>query len=201
MFYCNFYLDLQKKDTCTDIFLLKYLKDINFEFDKLTLSHNQSMFDELNFIKSKSDNLHSRKEEILDLKCFYTEINRNFINVEKLIKHKQGINSIIQLKDGRLLTGSKDFTIRFWEDINGRFQNKETIDEFTGSVLCLYQLKDGRIVAGASENIHFFSILGQNLIQTVQGHSKNVNALIDCGNDVIVSGSGDKNILIWNLSR
>ena len=201
MFYCNFYLDLQKKDTCTDIFLLKYLKDINFEFDKLTLSHNQSMFDELNFIKSKSDNLHSRKEEILDLKCFYTEINRNFINVEKLIKHKQGINSIIQLKDGRLLTGSKDFTIRFWEDINGRFQNKETIDEFTGSVLCLYQLKDGRILSSCKDNntIRIWCKKeGKYTCEfTLSEHKDFVTSIIQLEDERLVTASKDKTLCIW----
>ena len=125
--------------------------------------------------------------------------NKNDNNVKVLAGHNGTINCLISLLDGRIASGSSDNTIKIW-DIHC-FSCEMTITGSKTGILSMIQLKDGRIVAGASENIHFFSILGQNLIQTVQGHSKNVNALIDCGNDVIVSGSGDKNILIWNLSR
>ena len=113
--------------------------------------------------------------------------------------HSGSINCLIQLIDGRVASGSSDTTIKIWNIFN--LCCEATINGSKSGIMSMLQLSDGRIVAGASQSLLFYSIEGKNLIQSVNGHSKNVNAIIDVGNDIIVSGSGDKNILIWDLSR
>ena len=57
------------------------------------------------------------------------------------------INCIIELNDGRLLTGSSDYKMKFWEEQGGKFIETLTISELTGDILCLYELKDLRIIS------------------------------------------------------
>ena len=125
--------------------------------------------------------------------------NKNDNNVQVLNGHSGSINCLIQLIDGRVASGSSDTTIKIWNIFN--LCCEATINGSKSGIMSMLQLSDGRIVAGASQSLLFYSIEGKNLIQSVNGHSKNVNAIIDVGNDIIVSGSGDKNILIWDLSR
>lgn len=125
--------------------------------------------------------------------------NKNDNNVQVLNGHCGSINCLIQLIDGRVASGSSDNTIKIWNIFELRCE--ATITGSKSGIMSMLQLNDGRIVAGASQNILFYSIEENKLIQSVNGHSKNVNAIIDVGNDILVSGSGDKNILIWDLSR
>lgn len=205
IFYCNFYLDLQKKDTCTDIFLLKYLKDINYEFEDFRLSHNNDILEQINFIKTKSDSLSKSKDNLLNISCSFTEIARSFQNVGKLSKHKKAVTSIIRLKDGRLLTGSRDYTIRFWEERDGTFVNTETIDEFTGSVQYLFQCEDGQILSSCQDNntIRIWNKKeGKYTCElTLSEHKDYVTSIMQLSDGKLVTTSKDKTICIWEQNN
>lgn len=201
MFYVNFYLDLEYKNKIKDILALKYLKDINYEFTNLELSHNQNMFDELNFIRNKSDSLSKSKDGVLKISCSYSSIPRKFENVGKLIKHKGTINTLIQLQDGRLVTGAKDMSIRFWEEKDGTFINSETINEFTGKVLCLCQIKDGRILSSCLDNntIRVWNKMDDKYVceLSLSEHKSYVTCIMQIADGRLVTASHDKTICIW----
>ena len=206
IFYSNFYLDLQKKDTCTDIFLLKYLKDINFEFKDFTLSHNQDVLNGIqSILKEKSETLTKSKDDLLNITCSFTEIARSFQNVGKLSKHKKAVTSIIRLKDGRLLTGSRDYTIRFWEERDGTFVNTETINEFTGCVQYLFQCEDGQILSSCQDNntIRIWNKKeGKYTCElTLSEHKDYVTSIMQMSDGKLVTASKDKTICIWEQNN
>ena len=83
-----------------------------------------------------------------------------FFYVQTLHGHLSDINGIIELKDGRVASSSKDRTIRIWksfikeEKSNQKvinFQIDEILSEFKHGIYGIIQLKDMRIVSSSSE--------------------------------------------------
>ena len=83
-----------------------------------------------------------------------------FFYVQTLTGHKSDINGLIELKDGRILSSSKDRTLRIWksfikEDKNKenviQFQTDEILNEYKHGIYLILQINDGRIFSSTSE--------------------------------------------------
>ena len=75
---------------------------------------------------------------------------------QKLIGHKSDINGLIELKDGRIASSSKDRTIRIWksfvkEDNNIQYQIDEILNEHKHGLYFITQLNDDRILCSNSD--------------------------------------------------
>lgn len=114
-----------------------------------------------------------------------------------LIGHTGSISSLIQLKDGRLVSGSADHTMRLW-NLNGI--TEVTFTGHAGTVLSLIQLKDTRIASGSDDNSIKIWNLDGTLAKTFCGHTNSVLSLVQLNNGNIVSGAWDYSIKIWNLN-
>ena len=72
-------------------------------------------------------------------------------HVQELTGHTNMVSSVTQLKDGRIVSGSEDNTIRVWdlgkrEDEDGYVRELRGHTDWVDSVI---QLKDGRIISGS----------------------------------------------------
>ena len=83
-----------------------------------------------------------------------------FYYVQSLHGHKSDINGLIELKDGRIASSSKDRTIRIWKSFNTvdknnhnviNFEVNEILSEYPHGIYGLIQLDDGRIVSSTNE--------------------------------------------------
>ena len=88
-----------------------------------------------------------------------------FYYVQTLTGHKSDINGLIELKDGRILSSSKDRTLRIWksfikEDNKNSKENKENtiqyqideiLNEYKHGIYYILQINDGRIFSSTSE--------------------------------------------------
>lgn len=210
LFYCGFYIEYNKKETCKDVYVLKYLKDINYEFYKLKLIHNNEMIEKLKSIKLQSDELAQTKANLLDLNLYFKDIPRNYNKLYSLYEHTKSINCVIQLKNGALATGSGDYSIRFWEIQGGEFKNTKIINELTGNVIFLYQLRDGRLVSTARDNnvVKIWDIMSQttkgannakiSCELTLSGHKESVTSLLQLPDERIITASRDKTLGVWS---
>ena len=84
-----------------------------------------------------------------------------FFYVQTLKGHLSDVNSLIELKDGRVASSSKDRTIRIWksfikEDKNNQkiiqFQIDEVLSEYKHGIYGIIQLNDGRLFSSTSES-------------------------------------------------
>ena len=202
MLYCKFYLELQQKDTCNDIFILKYLSHIKYEFSDMTLRHNENSIAIINEITNRTQELSKAKESLLTIDFKYEPLSRVFVPTASLLGHKKPISCIIQLRNGQIVTGSSDFTIRIWKEINGQFAEIHQIKEFTGNVYSLSQLKDGRILSSARDS-NTIRIWDKNKDKyicevTLSEHKASVTCMVQLADERLVSGSRDCTVCIWD---
>ena len=83
-----------------------------------------------------------------------------YFYVQTLNGHKSDINGLIELKDGRILSSSKDRTLRIWKSYVKEEKNKENLiqykideilNEYKHGLYLIRQLKDERIISSTSE--------------------------------------------------
>ena len=83
-----------------------------------------------------------------------------FFYVQTLNGHKSDINGLIELKDGRVLSSSKDRTLRIWKSYVKEEKNKENfiqykideiLNEYKHGIYLIVQISDGRIISSTSE--------------------------------------------------
>ncbi len=74
----------------------------------------------------------------------------NNINIFKV--HKDSINTVIQLKDGRIVSGSDDHSLKVW-DLDHQLgpQCIYTLEGHSDSITTVIQLQNGRIVSGSDD--------------------------------------------------
>ena len=117
----------------------------------------------------------------------------------KLQGHSDKIVVLLQLKNGYLVSGSYDHTIKVW-DLN-TYQEIATIKE-TGSVLSFLEFEPNYLLSSSSDNkIKLFNLESfpvDNYMFVFTGHSLWVNSLVKLNNNYFASGSNDTHIRIWD---
>ena len=210
LFYANYYLDYENLMNINDIFTLKYLKDVNYEFGNIDFIHDNketSLENILIDIKSNIEKINVKKDKFDNYTFHFNEISRKFNAIQKLIGHRQAIKSIIELQDGRLLTGGADYKMKFWEEQGGKFVETLTISEMVGDILCLYELKDSRIISTikTSGAMKIWTkkkdVESYELKITLSEHKSSVTSLIQLVDERLITGSKDKTIIVWDVSE
>lgn len=134
---------------------------------------------------------------------FFTHLKQAFgiyECVNNLTGHEDSVCKVIQLKDGRIATCSKDATIKVWSIHSG-----ECIITFTGHtdpVWSLTQLEDGRLASGSEDKtIKIWNLATEECEFTLTGHREEVNCVIEMPDGRLLSSSIDKSIMIWDLQE
>ena len=110
--------------------------------------------------------------------------------------HTAEVNSLTQLRDGRIASVSDDRTIRIWSLEGGE---PRILQGHTAAVLSLIELGDGRIASASfDQTIRIWSLEGGEP-RVLQGHTDPVRSLIQLGDGRIASASYDRTIRIWDI--
>lgn len=113
--------------------------------------------------------------------------------------HHGPVNCILELDDGRIVTGSDDGTIRIWDPNTGECFMILRKGKHPSSVRCLEKLENGCIVSGHTDHtLRIWNIDEGKCLAFLHGHSKRINCLVILRDGRIVSGSNDKTIRIWD---
>jgi WD40 repeat protein len=107
-------------------------------------------------------------------------------------------STIIQLKDGSILSGSDDSTLKIWDKNSG-----ECISTLVGhekDITCALQILDGRIVSGSSDfNLRIWDIKSRACLMTLQGHTNIMQCVLQLSDGRLVSGCNDETLKIWDV--
>ena len=115
------------------------------------------------------------------------------------------ISSIIQLKDGTIITGHYNKKKVSFYKYNFKKLTENSIST-PGNVTCLCELADKSLAIGiySPYNILLYDIREKEngkykLIKTLEGHSGKINSIIDINDNYVASGgAGTYEIFIWN---
>ena len=113
--------------------------------------------------------------------------------------HTDSIFCATVLKDGRLVTGSSDYTIIIYN--NKTFKPDLIIKEHKSVISCLIQLSSGFLVSGSYDyTIKLFAINENkyNVIQSLAYHSSDISYITELKNKQFVSCSYDNTIIFYS---
>ena len=96
-------------------------------------------------------------EKSIGILVWKKEDENSYKLIHNLKGHTTDINDIIQLKDGRFASSSKDRSIRIWKLEKNKknelkYVTEEKLTEYAHGMYLLIQLKDGRICSTSSDN-------------------------------------------------
>ncbi|MBS1988024.1 WD40 repeat domain-containing protein [Candidatus Dependentiae bacterium] len=120
------------------------------------------------------------------------------VSVSILEGHTNWVNCVKQLDDGRLVSCSKDKTIKIWDLDTNRCV--AILEGHTSSVKCIKRLNDGRLVSCSNDNtIKVWDLNTNRCVATLEGHTDWVNCITQLDDGRLVSGSDDGTIKVWDL--
>ena len=120
--------------------------------------------------------------------------------------HEHYIFSVIQLKDGRLVSASLDRTLKVWDLTKPEGQQcVATLEGHKFWICSVIQLKDGRLVSASRDKTLKVWDLNkpedQQCVATLRGHEDYVMSVIQLKDGRLVSTSWDKTLKVWDLNE
>ena len=207
---------IENRDKNIELYIKNFPK-INQKHQDLVdiMQNNISNYDELyNHLKSKDQLQSFKSNEILLQKLQTGIISKVDLKLPRL--HTAIINKIINYENNtKYITCSKDKTIiiRSFKDnkiIRTLSDNKKslfssltkTYNNHKESVCDILLLLDGRLASCSQDKtIKIWNLTSGNCEQTLVGHSDWVYCLLELPNSILLSGSGDSIIGIWDISQ
>lgn len=111
--------------------------------------------------------------------------------------HSDPITCMAVLSKGRVVSGSRDCTLRVWDAATG--QCLQTLIEHTNWINCVAALPDGRVVSGSRDStLRVWDATTGKCLQTLTGHKDRVICVAAFPDGRVVSGSWDKTLRVWD---
>ena len=203
LFYINFYKDktnelkIIQAEKC-NIYKLKYLNNISYEFIDMKINHSQLIDREISQITKSIENLQNpeNKNRFISGKFFFQEIKKGFKMGESFQAHKKYINSLIVTKNNKIITASNDYHMKVWDPNKAKIAKQDEKEKINN----LFSLKNGKILASKDNNILIFELNNENkyiVSQSMTNHNKNISAIAELDDGTIISAGSDKKIILW----
>ena len=110
--------------------------------------------------------------------------------------HADAVNFLLTLKNGSLISGSEDKTIKVWDPKSGDLLNTWT--GHTGSVNTLAEFPEGFLASGGDDGIKLWNLSNGKLFASFE--NSQASSIVALSNGYLASMSSDSNDLkIWNV--
>lgn len=123
----------------------------------------------------------------------------SFATVAVLKGHEAAVWAVATLPGGKYVTGSADKLIFIW---NAKGEKEQVLKGHTDCVRGLIGLEDGSIISCSNDaSIRYWNPVGE-CIRELYGHGNYIYTIarnMALGPDILVSGSEDSSIRMWNL--
>ena len=197
--------------------LLKALEEFKKEYEqkyKLGLTKVVKTF---KILKLFYGDYYTEKDEVINTKDVeslryinkieYDKLKYNY-NFEYEIKsaHDKFITSLLVLKDDRILTTAKDYSMKIWEEKTEQYTLEKTIEKRCGCIICALPIENNKILTSSITNntIYMWSPNnneGLSIEQSLTLHSDIVLSMIRLENGNLVSCGKDNNVIIWKKNE
>jgi WD40 repeat protein len=117
--------------------------------------------------------------------------------IKTLTGHTSAVRSLIQLKDGRLVSVSDDKTIRIWKND----KCEKVLEGHTHWVYKVIELTDGQLASCSQDNTIRLWNINTGECQVLTGHTDKVWSVVQISSNTIISGSLDKTIRVWKNGK
>ncbi|MFN7098085.1 MAG: hypothetical protein ACK4PR_11100, partial [Gammaproteobacteria bacterium] len=130
-------------------------------------------------------------------------IEESEIKIQSFIGHSTYVTCLALLSDGRVISGSKDCTLKIWNAETSVCE--QTLTDHNTSINCLAIMQDGRILSGSDDAIKVWDPLTGLCEQTITEYSALLTAytgarcLAVLRDGRLVSGTHHLGLKIWNL--
>ena len=199
-------------------YIINFLKIIKQEIRKQNLQYNtlfnfkeNSQYNNYSFSFDYSNNVlekysffneYLRNNFIIKTKLLYSPFNHLTFNNEstKYSKHKESIDCIIQLTDKRIVTGSQDKTIKFYDDKKYNIIHSIYVND--SGVYSLNELQNKKLVSG-SENgeIKIWNVIYYyQLILSIKLYNNPIWGFMNFNEDKFIVISENPIIKIFNIN-
>jgi WD40 repeat protein len=122
------------------------------------------------------------------------------LTIRTFAGHSAPITALAALRDGRVITASRDRTLRVW-NILERVGERHSLDGHSGPVTALTVLPDGRVVSGSADcTLRVWDPALGGTPTVLEGHKAPVTAVVALPDGRVVSGSEDCTLRIWDLA-
>ncbi len=202
-FYFEYYHDLSNFEKDDDIFSLRYLAHIKSEINDFEMKYSMGIFNRLEEIQNQIKNLKSLTENPFSLKINFLDIPTTFREVIRTLGHDGAINCLSKIGDNQFISGSLDFTIKFWNLDDEELKPYEVLDKFIGKVGLLL-FNDNKLY-WASVNEKWIKIykIKENEYQnnsyiSLEGHNGSPTSIILLDNNLLVTSAKDGEIILWD---
>ena len=203
--YLYYYTDkaseLKKKNAeNNDIFKLKYLANLSYDFRDFTLEH-YDIDTEIEKIK-KEIGILCKKNNLIKSNFNFEKIENIYILDEIYDAHNKFITGLIKINN-KIITSSLDYDLKIWENETGTYKLKKVLRK---GIVFLLGLKNGKIFASGlnSKDIFIYEVNSEGdyyISQSLSNHDDAISSIIELEDGKVVSGSKDQKIIIWEENQ
>jgi WD40 repeat protein len=123
-------------------------------------------------------------------------------SIQRYTNHTGWVNSLDQIDNDTMVSGSEDKTIRIWKISTGETLKIINVNAVV-YVVRVFSIEYKQIVCGkasSSNNLQIYNYSTGDLIRTLIGHSKDVRSIELLSEQFMASGGGDNRVIIWDVS-
>ncbi len=121
--------------------------------------------------------------------------------VQEMNEHKSYILFVTKLPNGNIASSAFDKSIVIWSNSNNNSYEKVQVISTNGTIAeSICGLSDGRLVSTGNSDILVWNSSYQFEFK-LNGHMGTSTSVLEISKDIIASGSNDKLIKIWCLSK
>ena len=208
LYYTDYYTEKDEALNGKNVECLRYINSIKNELVSMDMSKDSSFFQKLNDAKNILDSLRTSSNKFnFNVKLKYDKLKINY-NFEYEIKsaHDKYITSLQILKDDKIFTTAKDYSMKIWEEKAEQYTLEKKIDKGCGCVICALPLKSNKILTSSATNSSIY-LWGSNptdglsIEESLSLHSDIVLSMAKLENGNIVSGGKDNTIIVWQKNE
>ena len=119
--------------------------------------------------------------------------------IRKLIGHKDLVWCIDRLSNDKIISCSRDKTIRMWDLNSGRCLK---ILKIHGKSVTSMIVSDDKIISDSDGEIKVWNVESGECLQTLNvGHNNYIRSIGKMSSEKIVSGDQDGKLIIWNIDN